>query len=172
MNYPKSTPEQAILTLAIPRVAVSIQTLRNKKNIAHIKTIDPCFLDSFYCVSSCDWILSELAMLLYTSDPNDAKELIDSFVKKKVPLVEEFEEQSIVILKKDMPLFDEILVTMYHFYPQRLSNAFLNKQVKSTNLYGTLQRLEDEKLIHRNLEGNKLTQLGIEHVENKLIKQA
>jgi hypothetical protein len=111
-------------------------------------------------------------MLLYTSDPNDAKELIDSFVKKKVPLVEEFEEQSIVILKKDMPLFDEILVTMYHFYPQRLSNAFLNKQVKSTNLYGTLQRLEDEKLIHRNLEGNKLTQLGIEHVENKLIKQA
>lgn len=172
VNYPKVTPEQDILTLAIPRVAVSIQTLRNKKNVAHIKTIDPCFLDSYYCVSSCDWILSELAMLLYTSDPKEAKELIDSFVKKKVPLVEEFEEQSIVILKKDMPLFDKTLLTLYHFYPQRLSNAFLNKPLKSTNLYGTLQRLDDERLIHRNDEGSKLTQLGINYVENRLIKQA
>jgi hypothetical protein len=111
-------------------------------------------------------------MLLYTSDPNEAKELIDSFVKKKVPLVEEFEGQSIVILKKDVSLYNEILLTMYHFYPQRLSNAFLNKQLKSTNIYGTLQRLEGERLIHRNDDGSKLTQLGIEYVENDLIKQA
>ena len=172
VNYPKATPEQVILTLAIPRVAASIHAIRNKKNVAHIKTIDPCFLDSYYCVSSCDWILSELAMLLYTSDPNEAKELIDSFVKKKVPLVEEFEEQSIVILRKGMSLFDKILLTMYHFYPQRLSNAFLNKELKSTNIYGTLQKLDDERLIHRNDEGSKLTQLGIEYVENKLVKQA
>ena len=172
VNYSKGTPEQVILTLAIPRVAVSIQTLRNKKNVAHIKTINPSFLDSYYCVSSCDWILSELAMLLYTTAPNEAKELIDSFVRKKVPLVEEFEEQSIVILKKDLSLFDKILLTMYHFYPKRLSNAFLNKQLKSTNLYGTLQKLDDEKLVHRNDKGSKLTQLGIEYVENKLVKQA
>ena len=172
INYSKTTPEHAILTLAIPRVAVSIQTLRNKKNVAHIKTIDPCFLDSYYCASSCDWILSELAMLFYTSDPKEAKELIDSFVKKKVPLVEEFEEQSIVILKKDISLFDRILITAYHFYPQRLSNSFLNKQIKSTNVYGTLQRLEDEKLIHRNDEGSKLTQLGIEYIENKQLKSS
>jgi hypothetical protein len=170
LNYPKPTPEQAILTLAIPRVAISIQTLRNKKNVAHIKTIDPCVLDSYYCVSSCDWILSELAMLLYTSDPNEAKELIDSFVKKKMPLVEEFEEQSIVILKKDVPLFEKILLIGYHFYPRRLSNAFLNKQLKSTNVYGALQKLDDNKLIHRNNEGNKLTELGIEYVENKLVR--
>ncbi|MEM4142838.1 MAG: hypothetical protein QW445_01685 [Candidatus Bathyarchaeia archaeon] len=172
VNYPKKTPEQVILTLAIPRVALSIQTIRNKKNVAHIKTIDPCFLDSYYCVSSCDWILSELAMLLYTSDPNEAKELIDSFVKKKVPLVEEFEKQSIVILKKDATLFDKILLTMYYFYPQRLSNSFLYKQLKSKNIYVTLRKLEDERLIHRNDKGNKLTQLGIEHVENTIIKQA
>ncbi len=171
VNYSKTTPEQSILTLAIPRVAVSIQTLRNKMNVAHIKTIDPCFLDSYYCVSSCDWILSELAMLLYTSNPEEAKELIDSFVKKKVPLVEEFEEQSIVILRTDLSLFNEILLTAYHVYPQRVSNAYLNKQLKSTNLYSTLQRLENERLIHRNEEGNKLTQLGIEYIENKLVKQ-
>ena len=172
VNLPKTTPEQAILTLAIPRVAVSIQTLRNKKNVAHIKTLDPCFLDSYYCVSSCDWILSELAMLLYTSDPKEAKELIDSFIKKKVPLVEEFEEQSIVVLKKDLTLFDKILLNLYHFYPQRLPNAFLNKQLKSSNVYGTLERLDHEKLIHRNDEGNKLTQLGIEYVESMLATKA
>ena len=170
LNYPKTTPEQAILTLAIPRVAVSIQTLRNKTNVAHNKTIDPCFLDSYYCVSSCDWILSELVMILYTSDPHEAKELIDSFVKKKMPLIEEFEEQAVVVLKKKVTLFNEILLLMYHFYPQRLTNAFLNKQLKSTNLYGTLQKLATERLIHRNDEGNKLTQLGIEYVENKIVK--
>jgi hypothetical protein len=172
MNYAKPTPEQGILTLAIPRVAVSIQTLRNKKNVAHVKTIDPCVLDSYYCVSSCDWMLSEMAMLFYTSDPSEAKELIDSFVRKRVPLVEEFEEQSIVVLKKGVPLFDEILLALYHFYPRRRESAFLNKQLKSSNFYGTLARLEDEKLIHRNDEGIKLTQLGIEYVEGMLTTKA
>jgi hypothetical protein len=111
-------------------------------NVAHIKTIDPCFLDSYYCASSCDWILSELAILLYASDIKEAKELIDSFVRKKIPLIEEFEDQSIVILKNDMSLFDETLVTMYHFYPKRLMNTFLCTQLKSTNVYAVLDRAE------------------------------
>jgi hypothetical protein len=169
LKYPKTTPEQVILTLAIPRVAVSVYTIRSKKNVAHIKTVDPCFVDSFYCVSSCDWMLSEIAMLYYKSDPNEAKELIDSFVKKKVPLIEEFEDQSIVILRKDLSLTQEILLTLYHFYPKRLSNPFLFRLRKSTNMYAALQKLENDRLVHRNNDGSKLTRLGIEQVEDTLL---
>jgi len=169
LKYPKTTPEQVLLTLAIPRVAVSVYTIRSKKNVAHVQTIDPCFIDSFYCISSCDWMLSELAMLFYTSDPEEAKELIESFVTKKVPLIEEFEDKSIVILKKDLSLAQETLLTLYHFYPQRLTNPFLFKLVKSTNMYQTLQKLEDERLVHRNSDGNILTKLGVKQVENTIL---
>lgn len=171
LNYPKATPEQTILTLAIPRVAVSIQTIRNKKNVAHTKTIDPCFIDSYYCLASCDWILSELAMLFYTSNPKEARELVDTFLRKKVPLVEEFEGQSIVILKDNMTLFEESMLTLYHFYPERRTNAFLLQQLKSKNVYAVLDNAENRKLIHRNSEGNKLTLLGIQYVEKLLTKQ-
>lgn len=170
LNYPKATPEQTILTLAIPRVAVSIQTIRNKKNVAHTKTIDPCFIDSYYCLSSCDWILSELAMLFYTSNPKEAKKLVDTFLRKKVPLVEEFEDKSVVILTDNMTLFEETLLTLYHFYPERLTNSFLLPLLKSKNLYSVLDNAEIRKLIHRNAEGSKLTLLGIQYVEKLLTK--
>ena len=168
-KYPKSSAEEVILTLAIPRVAESIYTIRSKKDVAHVKTIDPNFIDSSYCVSACDWMLSELVLLFFKADPEEANELINSMLKKKVPTVEEFENGSIVILRKDLSMAHEILLTLYHYYPRRLSNEDLIKLLKSKKIYYLLNRLENERLIHKTKDGSKLTKLGITHVENEIL---
>ncbi|MCP8309425.1 MAG: hypothetical protein H3Z54_12165 [archaeon] len=168
-NYPKSSAEAVILTLAIPRVAESVYTIRSKKDIVHAKTIDPSFVDSSYCVSACDWMLSELVLLFFKANENEANELINSILKKKVPTVEEFEDGTIVILRKDLSMTHEILLTFYHYYPERLSNEDLIKLIKSKKIYIHLYRLENERLIHRTKEGSKLTKLGIEYVEDEIL---
>ena len=168
-KYPKPSAEDVILTLAIPRVAESIYTIRSKKDVAHVKTIDPNFIDSSYCASACDWMLSELVLLFFKADPDEASELVNSLLKKKVPTVEEFEDKTIVILRKDLSIKHEILLTLYHYYPKRLSNADLINLLKLKKIYNPLYRLENERLIHKTKDGSKLTKLGIKHVEDEIL---
>ncbi len=172
VKYPKPSAEDVILTLAIPRVAESIYTIRSKKVVAHVKTIDPSFIDSSYCGSACDWMLSELAMLFYTSNPKEASELINSLLEKRIPLIEEFENGGIVILKKDLLVKDEFLIYLYYTYPNRITNGDLINAVRYHNpTYAEkiLIKLEGEKLIHRNINGNKPTKLGLKYVEDKIL---
>ena len=170
-KYPKATPEEVILTLAIPRVAESIYTIRSKKDVVHVKTIDPNVIDSSYCVSACDWMLSEIALLFFKADPNEANELINSILKKKVPTVEEFEDGSVVILRKDLSVSQEVMLTLYHYYPKRLTNVDVVKCVKSTFSYVNtlLSKLESQRFVHQTEIGYKLTKLGIEYVEDKIL---
>lgn len=171
VNHPKSSATDEILTLAMPRVAQSVYTLRSKKDVVHVKTVDPNFIDSVYCVTACDWMLSEIALLFLKADEREICELINSVLKKKIPLIEEFEDGTIVILKKDLLRSDEILLTLYYHYPRRLPNSDLEKILKlpSKSIYVYLKRLEDERLIHRTEDGSKLTQLGIKYVEENLL---
>jgi hypothetical protein len=169
VKYPKPNAEDVILTLAIPRVAESIYTIRSKKDVAHVKTIDPSFIDSSYCASACDWMLSELVLLFFKADPDEANELINSILRKKIPTVEEFENGTIVILRKDLSIANELLLTLYHYYPKRLSNADFVNLRRSKNIYNFLYRLENERLIHRTKDGSKLTKLGIKYVEDKIL---
>lgn len=172
-NHPKLNAEEEILTLAIPDVARSIYTLRNKKNVVHVKTVDPDFIDSVFCTTACDWMLSELALLFLKVDEKEAYELINSVLKKKIPLIEEFEDGTIVILKKDLSRCDEILLALYHYYPQRVLDSELKKILKFPyGVYTYLQRFEDQKLIHRTENGSKLTRLGIKHVEENLLLES
>jgi len=174
LKCPKPSAVDVILTLAIPRVAESVYTIRSKKDVAHVKTIDPSFIDSSYCVSACDWMLSELVLLFFKADVNEARELINSILTKKVPTIEEFEDGSIVILKKDLSLNDEFLLALYHVYPKRITNEDLIKILHYSNrryAEKVLMELEGKKLIHRNNEGNKLTKNAIEYVEDEILTE-
>lgn len=172
-NYPKLNAEDVILTLAIPRVAESVYTIRSKKDVVHVKTIDPNFIDSSYCVSACDWMFSELVLLFFKADPNEASELINSMLKKKVPTIEEFEDGSVMVLRRDLSVSQEIMLTFYHFYPKRLTSSYVKKCVKATPFYvdTLLLKLEDKRLVHKNSFGYKLTKLGIKYVEDTILKK-
>ena len=172
LKYSKPSAQDVILTLAIPRVAESIYTIRSKKNVAHVKTIDPSFIDSSYCVSACDWMLSELVLLFYKANVNEASELINSILTKKVPTIEEFEDGSLVILRRDLSLKQEFLLALYYDYPKRITDIDLIRKLNYNNFrYAKriLKELEGKKFVHRNVKGNKLTKNGIKYVEDVIL---
>lgn len=94
-NIPKSTAEEELLYLAIPRVSRSIYTIRNKKRVAHVKAFDPNLLDSLYVLNACDWILSSFLLLYHTSDEKEVSRIINSLVERRIPFIQDFEDGGI-----------------------------------------------------------------------------
>jgi hypothetical protein len=170
-NYPKKSAEERILTLAIPRVITSVYTIRSKKDVVHVKKIDPDFFDTSYCVAACSWVLSQLVLLFYTSNSKEANNLINSMLEKRGPFVEEFENGSARLLEQGMPFLDRILLVLYNFYPSRKNPSFVAQTMMSSPYYvkDQMARLEKAFLIHTNSEGSKLTKKGIEKVEKEIL---
>jgi len=166
----RNSAEGEILTLAIPTTARSVYNIRNKKRVAHVKAIDPDLLDSQYCVSACDWILAEFVMLYLESDPKEVSAIIHSLIEKRVPFVEEFEDGSLFILKEGLTFKEEFMVALYQL-GERFSEKELTSILKKYPqlIYRTARNLENDKLVHINENGVKLTMKGIKFVEDKLL---
>lgn len=169
-NKTKVTGEDEILLLAIPRVTRSIYDIRNKKRVAHVKAIDPDLLDSQYCVSACDWILSGFVMLYVTSDPKEANTIIYSLIEKQVPFIEQFEDGSLIVLKDGLNFKERFLITLYKLgrrVPKKELTQILQTYDQLVN--STLTNLKEDNLVHTNHNGIVLTKKGIKSVEDNLL---
>jgi len=166
----KVTGKDEILMLAIPRVAKSIYTIRNKRRVAHIKAVDPNFLDSQYCISACDWILSQFVMLFLESSPTEVDSIVHSLIEKQVPFVEQFEDNSLVILKEGLNFREQFLVALYRL-GKRISKKEITRILKTYSqlVNSTSKNLEKDKLVHVNDNGVVLTKKGLKFVEKKLL---
>lgn len=156
----------------IPRSAKAIYTIRSERGAAHKSDdISPNNIDSEFVVSTCDWILSEFLRLYHTSDIKKITGIVNSLVEKKVPLIEEFEDD-IYVLGKDLSTKDQILLILYHFRPKMVSNADLTKWTKGYPQKTTtnLRNAENENLVYRKGKEGTITKLGIKRVEEILAK--
>jgi len=166
----RNSAKDEILTLAIPTTARSVYNIRNKKRVAHVKAIDPDLLDSQYCVSACNWILAEFVMLYLESNPKEVNAIIHSLIEKRVPFIEQFEDGSLFILKEGLTFKEEFMVALYQLggrIPEKELTRILKKYPQLT--YRTARNLENDKLVHINENGVKLTRKGIKFVEDKLL---
>lgn len=169
-NRTKISCEDDILMLAIPRTARSIYSIRNKKRVAHVKAIDPDSLDSKFCASACDWILSQFVMLFMHSDPIEVSSLLHSLIEKQVPFVEQFEDGSLFVLKEGLTFRNRFLVALYKL-GRRISRKELTRILKTYHqlVNSTSKNLEENMFTHANENGVILTKKGIKYVEEKLL---
>jgi hypothetical protein len=172
MNRTKTSAEEEILMLAIPRVARSVYDIRNKKRVAHVKAIDPNLLDSQYCVSGCDWMLSQFVMLYSQASVEETAAILHSLVEKQIPFVEQFDDGTMVILKKGLSFKQQFLVCLYKL-GVRTSKKELCRVLNTYNqlVNSTVKKLEAEKLVHSNDQGITLTKSGIRLVEDQILKR-
>jgi hypothetical protein len=172
MNRTKTTAEDDILMLAIPRVARAVYDIRNKKRVAHVKAIDPNLLDSQYCVSGCDWILAQLVMLYSQANAQETGAILHSLVEKQIPFVEQFDVGSMVVLKANLTFKEQFLICLYKL-DVRTSKKELCRVLKTYYqlVNSTSRNLEAEKLVHINEQGIVLTKSGIRMVEDILFKR-
>jgi hypothetical protein len=99
------------LRLCAPRIARSIYTLRNKRNIAHKNEIDPNTADLAYIHQGAAWIMAELIRSASGVTMEEAGALIELVQMPVGALVEEIDGTRLV--HADLSIPGEILILLH-----------------------------------------------------------
>ena len=163
-RYPSS------IRITIPRAARIIYSMRSHRGGAHKSKVNPQLIDAKACLNIASWIVCEFIRLYSDEKPEDIERVISHMVSRRLPFVEEFEDGDIMLLIDPKSCREECLLVLYHFYPKRLSNAQVRSYLRNQtteNVLTSLRNAELDRLVHRNDNGNKLTQKGKSYVEGR-----
>jgi hypothetical protein len=149
------------LRISLSRIARATYTLRNKRNILHKGLIDPNIYDLRFIFSSGQWILTEFIRQYVTSDIHKAGEIVEFIQLPVGSIIEHIDGRKII--HADLSVKEEILVTLYSYYPEKLTIVelcqSLDRRVKNS-VYKGVKSLWDEKLVHEKSKGFMLSQPG------------
>lgn len=154
------------IRMTIPRSAKAIYDIRSKRGSAHKSDyVSPNIIDSEYVASTCDWILAEFLRLFHDDDVKEISTIVNSLVEKKLPIIEEFGEDIIVLF--DMSKKDQCLVILYHYHPKMVATVNLSKWTNSSPqlVYKNIKKAVADKWIYKKDNKCTLTKLGIKNVE-------
>jgi hypothetical protein len=144
------------------RIARSIYTLRNKRNIAHKGEVDPNSFDLAYIHQAASWIVAELLRNASGLSMEEAGALVELIRVPINALVEEIDGTRIVHGK--LTIRGELLVLLQSHYPEKISRSdiAISLSRRSTGAVANeLRKLLSEKLAHgENQIGYRLTQAG------------
>lgn len=151
------------LRLCAARIARSIYTLRNKRNVAHVGDVDPNRFDLKFCHDAASWIMAEM---LRSSAPGltmeQAGELIALVQSPVGTLVEEIGGVRIVLGDVDMRA--EMLLLLHSHYPAAVTLDVLYKSMSRRSAGSVRNKIRDlyqAKLAQGDAKtGYRLTQAG------------
>ena len=76
------------LRLLMPRVVFGMMYgLRSKRDVVHVKEIDPRYIDAFLCVSAASWVMAELLRLYHSSDEAAVKYCMLALSRASIPIL-------------------------------------------------------------------------------------
>ncbi len=144
------------------RIARSIYTLRNKRNIAHKGDVDPNLYDLAYINQSAAWIMAELVRNSKSISMQEAGKLIDLIQAPVGTLVEEIEGVRLIHAKLSIPA--EILILLHSHYPEKVSMKSILRTLKpktERSVRNSVSEQITKKLIFGDVkDGYRLTQQG------------
>jgi hypothetical protein len=107
----KRSVEPRSMRIAIPRLLPSIYEIRNNRNVGHVSgDIDPNHMDATFVLSSCNWVMAELVRVLHRVSSTEAAALIEQFTEQSLVLLWEVEDQTRRVLDTTLNLYDQILL--------------------------------------------------------------
>lgn len=166
-DYLKNLESRAVnlsddLRITLSRVARSMYTIRNKRNIAHKGAIDPSVGDLWYLLASAQWVLSELVRTILSTDMDTASRLVQFIQKPIDQVVEDFGEKRLVL--RELTAKDELLVLLRYYYPDTVKVSQIHMdmdRLSRPTVSNTLKAARKDRLIEGNPGGSyKLTALG------------
>jgi hypothetical protein len=117
----------------IPKILNALYEIRNKRGVGHVGgDIDPNFMDSTFVVSSCDWIMAELVRIFHGVSIQQAREIVQSLITKKIPLIWEIGGKKRV-LNPGLPYRTKALVLLYGEYPASIPESILCQWIEYSN---------------------------------------
>lgn len=150
------------LRICAARVARSMYTFRNKRNIAHKNDVDTNIHDLVYAHQGAAWITAELLRHATGISMQEAGALIALVQAPVGTLVEEIGDTRLV--HADVPVKAEILILLHSHYPDLTPVNSVLKSLSRRSPGTVRNRLRDlhvEKLAHGDTKaGYRLTQAG------------
>ena len=155
-----STPEG--LRICAARVARSMYTFRNKRNIAHKNDVDTNTHDLAFTHQGATWITAELLRHATGVSMQEAGALIELVQAPVGTLVEEIGGTRLV--HADVPVKTELLILLHSHYPDAVAVDSVLRSLSRRSAGTVRNRLRDlhtEKLAHGDAKsGYRLTQAG------------
>ena len=156
------------LRIHIPRTLQAVYDVRNKRNVAHLGSIEIGLQDSGLVVHILDWVMTELVRLYHNVPAAEAQKIIEDIVKKEVPAIQVID--GFPRLLKDVPGTDHILLLLYREGAGGVESATLQDWLPTAhkrNFGRNVKSLDKRHYVHQS--GNRifLTDLGIATVEKK-----
>jgi hypothetical protein len=162
-----SFPES--VRLHLPRALRVIYDIRNKRNTAHLSDgIDPNLQDASIVIATLDWTLAELVRLHHSVSAADAQQIIESLVRRDVPMIQEFNGKPRIL--KTLTHADHFLVLLYWWGDRPLDRKVLVSWAPPNmqkNPGRVLSGLHSEFLITLSEGTAHITQLGLRSVEDR-----
>lgn len=150
------------LRICAARVARSIYTLRNKRNIAHKNDVDVNVHDLAYVYQGAAWITAELLRYATGISMDEAGALIQLVQAPVGTLVEEIGDTRLV--HANVSVKTELLILLHSHYPDPVEVHALLKSMSRQNpetVRKRLRELHEDKLAHGSAStGYRLTQAG------------
>lgn len=150
------------LRICAARVARSMYTLRNKRNIAHKNEVDSNTHDLAFAHQGAAWIASELLRHATGASMQEAGALIELVQAPVGTLIEEIGDTRLV--HADVPVRAELLILLHSHYPDTVGVDSVLRSLSRRSAGTVRNRLRDlhsEKLVHGDAKsGYRLTQSG------------
>lgn len=164
------------LRIQIPRILQVIHDVRNKRDVGHVGgDVDANYSDATLSLTACNWVLTEFLRIYYTSDIKTAQELVNSIVKIRIPLIQDF-NGFLKLLKPNLSLPKKILAFLYFRGTQGATVNELHKwlahRIRKDHMNETVRRLEHEKAyIHKEKGICRITDTGLKYVDENVTLQ-
>jgi hypothetical protein len=136
------------LRICAARIARSMYTLRNKRNVAHKNDIDPNGYDLSFVHMGASWITAELLRHATGIKMEEAGALIELIQAPVGTLVEEID--GVRIVHGDFGAKEQILILLHSHFPHRVSAEQMESSLfdlKAASLRARLSELRKVKLI-------------------------
>lgn len=136
------------IRLTIPRACRFVYDIASNRGGRHDPDeVDPNEMDANAAVINCSWILAEMIRFATkgTVDLSQAKNLVDSLMERKYPLIEEVEGRMYFHLKKKSAL-DVALLALARRYPRRMGKQDLVDTVKRNGFRGSNARMAVQRI--------------------------
>lgn len=150
------------LRICAARIARSMYSLRNKRNIAHKGEVDPNTYDLRFLLGGAQWILAELVRHCTGLSMEQAGRLVDQ-VQAPVGLLVEVHGNRRLVLAVSTTR-EEILILLHSTYPDAMALAALTESMdrrQADTVRKAVKRLWEEKVIEGEPRaGYRLTQKG------------
>lgn len=150
------------LRVCAARIARSMYTLRNKRNIAHKNEVDPNTYDLAFVYQGAAWVMAELIRNASGLTMQQAGAFIELVQAPVGILVEEIDGTRLV--HADVSIRAEILILLHSRYPERISVSDMLASMKARSpgsVRNRLGEMTDDKLVHGSAkDGYRLTQAG------------